>query len=266
MRERRGPLCLSHFEERTSASTGRVKVHDEPPGNKLRRGFTYVFPSPLDPAWLTRSGIVPQVFFPAGPLSIQSWTGSCRFLGHVMSRNLPVSVVSRPPWGPSSDPVPGFGRASLELISCPSIAHGPPPSLDARTGGASRRRLMPANTRYGAYTGATWLWNRNMEDLAEGSWSEAWARINVIDRGQEFPEPLKAAQREFCAFPGTPVAPTFPSRRPRCARNLYPPSFLTFLPMAAPEQPVDMGARSDMLEQVRCPQTGRRGSWLTGQF
>ena len=31
--------------------------------------------------------------------------------------------------------------------------------------------------------------------------SEAEARINVIVRGQEFPEPLKAAQREFCAFP-----------------------------------------------------------------
>lgn len=55
------------------------------------------------------------------------------------------------------------------------------------------------------------------------------------------------------------IAPTFPSLCPRCAAQPLPPFIfsLLFFQMAVPKQSIDLGARSDTLEQVRCPQSGR---------
>jgi hypothetical protein len=62
-----------------------------------------------------------------------------------------------------------------------------------------------------------------------------------------------AAQRTSCSFPGTsPPHPLF---------TLHVALFFPSLPfscqMAALEQPADLGARSDTLEEVRCSQSGR---------
>lgn len=62
-----------------------------------------------------------------------------------MWKDLPVSVVSRPPGDPSSDLALGSGPEFLKLIFCPRNGYGPLGSLDAHTGGASRKKLMPAN-------------------------------------------------------------------------------------------------------------------------
>lgn len=117
--------------------------------NEWQRGITYVFPSPSDRAWPTRSRRVPRACSPTRPLSIQSWTRSCCSPGHALWRDLPISVVSRPPEGPSPGPVLGPERVSPILIFYPSNEHGPLLSLDVHTGGASRRWLMPANRQCG---------------------------------------------------------------------------------------------------------------------
>jgi len=109
-----------------------------------------VFPSPFDPARPTRSRLVPRVFVPTRPLSIQSWACSCCSPGHALWRDLPISVVSRPPEDPSLGPVLGPEPVSPRSIFYPNNEHGPLLSLDVHTGGALRRRLMPANRQCGA--------------------------------------------------------------------------------------------------------------------
>jgi len=86
--------------------------------------------------------------------------------------------------------------------------------------------------------------------------------INVIVK--ELPA---AAQRMFSIFPGVPPSASS-SHHPRRAvqpSTSSPRSLLFFCQMATPEQPVDLGVRSNALEQVRCPQVGRV-NWFTQTF
>jgi len=88
------------------------------------------------------------------------------------------------------------------------------------------------------------------------SLSEAEVQINVIVRNQEFQNRSKPLKESSVLSQGRLSPPNSLLVVHVALATFCLPSFLTFLPMAAPEQPVNLGARSDMLEQVRCPQSG----------
>jgi len=93
-----------------------------------------------------------------------------------------------------------------------------------------------------------------MKDWSKGLSSESRrSDINVIlDGGFLQPQPLKECSG--ISFPGTSPRTLF---SPSTSRRATFASSFCFCQMAALEQPVDLGARSDTLEQVRCSQRGR---------
>ena len=99
------------------------------------------------------------------------------------------------------------------------------------------------------------MWGVNRKDMI-GMGRNVGSRISTCDcRGRGLLEPLKVYR-----FPGTtphiPVPPPPLSHYLRRVLHLIHRRSVFFFQMVDPEQPVDLGVRSDALEQVCCSRRG----------